>query len=144
MIDLALRDRLDRYEDALQSIVQWSEAYPLDIFPEPDWKAARKLLEAGGISLDSTSRLIACAVWWKASARSQGKRWETADVLATSNHPAYSLAVLFLFRRAASAGPDHTAGGAARAIPVLTHLRHHPSGTPAMRMPSIRRSRPAR
>jgi len=46
MIDLALRDRLDRYEDALQSIVQWSEAYPLDIFPEPDWKAARKLLEA--------------------------------------------------------------------------------------------------
>jgi len=33
MIDLALRDRLDRYEDALQSIVQWSEAYPLDIFP---------------------------------------------------------------------------------------------------------------
>jgi len=34
MIDLALRDRLDRYEDALQSIVQWSEAYPLDIFPE--------------------------------------------------------------------------------------------------------------
>ena len=56
MIDLALRDRLDRYEDALQSIVQWSEAYPLDIFPEPDWKAARKLLEAGGISLDSIMR----------------------------------------------------------------------------------------
>ena len=55
MIDLALRDRLDRYEDALQSIVQWSEAYPLDIFPEPDWKAARKLLEAGGISLDGIS-----------------------------------------------------------------------------------------
>ena len=56
MIDLVLRDRLDRYEDALQSIVQWSEVYPLDIFPEPDWKAARKLLEAGGISLDSIMR----------------------------------------------------------------------------------------
>ena len=79
MIDLALRDRLDRYEDALQSIVQWSEAYPLDIFPEPDWKAARKLLEAGGISLDSISAHC-MRVWWKASARSQGKRWETADV----------------------------------------------------------------
>ena len=28
--------------------------------------------------------------------------------------------------------------------PLLTHLRHHPSGTPAMRMPSQTRSRPAR
>jgi hypothetical protein len=55
MIDLALRDRLDRYEDALQRIVQWSEAYPLDIFPEPDWKSARKLLEAGGITLDAVA-----------------------------------------------------------------------------------------
>ena len=63
MIDLALRDRLDRYEDALQSIVQWSEAYPLDIFPEPDWKAARKLLEAGGISLDSIMRREAVLQW---------------------------------------------------------------------------------
>ena len=32
---------LDRMEGALHRIVQWAEAYPLDIFPEPDWKAAR-------------------------------------------------------------------------------------------------------
>jgi len=27
---------LDRMEEALHRIVQWAEAYPLDIFPEPD------------------------------------------------------------------------------------------------------------
>jgi hypothetical protein len=36
-------------------IVQWSEAYPIDIFPEPDLKRARELLAAGGITLDSVS-----------------------------------------------------------------------------------------
>jgi hypothetical protein len=48
-------DRLERYEDALQAIVQWSEAYPLDVFPEPDWKKAAELLRAGGITLDAVS-----------------------------------------------------------------------------------------
>jgi hypothetical protein len=48
-----MNDRVDELEEALQRIAQWSEAYPLDIFPEPDLKAARKLLEAGGITLDS-------------------------------------------------------------------------------------------
>jgi hypothetical protein len=55
MTDLELRDRLDRCEDALQKIEQWSEAYPLDIFPEPDWKRAAELLKAGGITLDAIS-----------------------------------------------------------------------------------------
>jgi len=45
----------DRMEEALRRIVQWSEAYPLDIFPEPDLKKARALLEAGGITLDAVS-----------------------------------------------------------------------------------------
>jgi hypothetical protein len=49
------RDRADKFEEALQRIVQWSEAYPLDIFPEPDWKKAAKLLKAGGMTLDSVS-----------------------------------------------------------------------------------------
>jgi len=54
-------DRIDRYdrieclEEALQRIVQWSEAYPLDIFPEPDWKKAAELLKVGGITLDAVS-----------------------------------------------------------------------------------------
>jgi hypothetical protein len=49
------RNRLDRYEEALQRIVSWSEAYPLDIFPEPDLKKAHELLQAGGITLDAIS-----------------------------------------------------------------------------------------
>jgi hypothetical protein len=44
---------IDKYEDALECIVQWSGAYPLDIFPEPDFKRAEELLRAGGISLDA-------------------------------------------------------------------------------------------
>ena len=48
-------DRCEAMSDALQSIVQWSEAYPLSVFPEPDLKKARQLLEAGGVTLDSVS-----------------------------------------------------------------------------------------
>lgn len=48
-------DRIEELEEALQKIVSWSEAYPLDIFPEPDLKRARALLEAGGITLDAVS-----------------------------------------------------------------------------------------
>jgi hypothetical protein len=46
---------LEKMEDALQSIVQWSRAYPTTVFPEPDWKKAKELLEAGGVSLDAIS-----------------------------------------------------------------------------------------
>jgi hypothetical protein len=45
----------ERYEEALRRIVQWSEAYPLDVFPEPDFIRARELLEAGGMTLDAVS-----------------------------------------------------------------------------------------
>jgi hypothetical protein len=55
MADDDIRDRCDRYEEALQRIVQWSEAYPLDVFPEPDLKRAADLLRAGGITLDAVS-----------------------------------------------------------------------------------------
>lgn len=48
-------DRTERLEEALHQIVQWSEAYPLSVFPEPDWNKARALLEAGGITLDAVS-----------------------------------------------------------------------------------------
>jgi hypothetical protein len=41
--------------EALHRIAQWAEAYPLDIFPEPDLKRAAELLQAGGITLDSVS-----------------------------------------------------------------------------------------
>jgi len=45
----------ERMQEALEQIAAWSEAYPLDIFPEPDLEKARQLLEAGGITLDAVS-----------------------------------------------------------------------------------------
>src|SRR3990167_7352450 len=38
---------VEALRDALLRIVQWSEAYPLDAFPEPDFKKARELWQAG-------------------------------------------------------------------------------------------------
>lgn len=48
-------DRIEQLEEALHHIVQWSEAYPLKVFPEPDWKKAAELLKAGGVTLDAVS-----------------------------------------------------------------------------------------
>ena len=48
-------DETDRYREALERIVEWAEAYPLDVFPEPDWKRAGDLLRAGGITIDAVS-----------------------------------------------------------------------------------------
>ncbi len=39
----------------LEEIIQWSEAYPLDVFPEPDFGKAQKLLKDGGMTLDGIS-----------------------------------------------------------------------------------------
>jgi len=47
-----------RLESTLQLIVTWSEAYPLAVFPEPDFKKAAILLKAGGITLDAVSASI--------------------------------------------------------------------------------------
>ena len=47
--------RIEEQETALQRIVQWSEAYPHQVFPEPDdayLKNAREVLEANGMTLD--------------------------------------------------------------------------------------------
>lgn len=52
----ALEQQVERYEGALEKIAQWSEAYPLDVFPEPDLEKAQKLLKAvGGMTLDAIS-----------------------------------------------------------------------------------------
>ena len=50
-----MQERIDDLEDALQRIINWSEAYPLNVFPKPDLKKARDLLEAGGITLDAVA-----------------------------------------------------------------------------------------
>ena len=48
-----LEEENDRLEDALQQIDSWSRAYPLDIFPEPDFDKAREVLTAAGMTLDA-------------------------------------------------------------------------------------------
>lgn len=62
----AAEARAERYEDALQQIHNWAIAYPLDVFPEPDFKRVREVLEAAGITLDSVSasnmRYVICGV----------------------------------------------------------------------------------
>ena len=47
--------QLEAAQDAIYEVENWAKAYPLDMFPEPDFKRARELLEAGGIKLDSIS-----------------------------------------------------------------------------------------
>lgn len=47
--------RAERYKDTLNQIDNWAKAYPLDVFPEPDFKRVREVLEAAGITLDSVS-----------------------------------------------------------------------------------------
>ena len=50
-----LEKKIYRLEKALWEIYNWSRAYPLKVFPEPDFKRVRELLEAGGITLDAVS-----------------------------------------------------------------------------------------
>jgi len=50
-----LEEQVDVFEDGLNKIKNWSIAYPLDIFPEPDLKKARELLKTGGIPLDEVT-----------------------------------------------------------------------------------------
>jgi hypothetical protein len=40
---------------ALQRIDDWSRAYPVSVFPDPDWGKVRSALETAGITLDSVS-----------------------------------------------------------------------------------------
>ncbi len=48
-------EEITRLEEALRRIVEWSQAYPLAIFPKPDLQRAHVLLQAGGMSIDSIS-----------------------------------------------------------------------------------------
>ena len=47
--------RIEELEKALLRIDNWAKAYPLDIFPEPDFKKAAEVLKAAGLSLDAIS-----------------------------------------------------------------------------------------
>jgi hypothetical protein len=52
---LAAESENDKMRDSLQKIYNWSQAYPLDIFPEPDMKKVAEVLAAAGIELGSVS-----------------------------------------------------------------------------------------
>lgn len=45
----------EQMQKALERISQWAKAYPLSVFPEPDFKMAHKALKEHGISLDAVS-----------------------------------------------------------------------------------------
>ncbi len=48
-------DELEELQDKLHKIKTWINAYPLDVFPEPDFIKAAKVLKQNGITLDSIS-----------------------------------------------------------------------------------------
>lgn len=48
-------DAADQMREGLAKIDQWSRAYPLKVFPEPDFKKAHQLLKAGGMTIDAIS-----------------------------------------------------------------------------------------
>ena len=47
--------KYDACNEKLFKIKRWCEAYPIDIFPEPDLKKADKVLKENGISLSAIS-----------------------------------------------------------------------------------------
>ena len=51
----ALEAKLSKMEEALEKIIQWSEAYPLDVFPEPDFEKVAKVLKDNGMTLAAVS-----------------------------------------------------------------------------------------
>ncbi len=52
---LAVAERQTKLDEAVASIRQWCDAYPLDVFPEPDLKRAHEVLQAAGMTLDAIS-----------------------------------------------------------------------------------------
>lgn len=53
----AEREKAERSEEALQKIQSWCEAYPLDIFPEPDWDEVESRLGPKLLTLVSASNM---------------------------------------------------------------------------------------
>jgi len=45
----------ERLQDKLNQIDNWCKAYPIEQFPEPDFKEVQKVLKANGMTLGSVS-----------------------------------------------------------------------------------------
>lgn len=52
---IQLREENYRMREALEKIATWQQAYPLDIFPEPDLKRAHQVLKSFGMGIDGIS-----------------------------------------------------------------------------------------
>ena len=50
-----LEQRIEELEGALENIIEWSKAYPISVFPEPDFKKAARVLKENGMTLDAIS-----------------------------------------------------------------------------------------
>jgi hypothetical protein len=48
----ATRERLTDAEEEIRKVDNWAKAYPVDVFPEPNPERCKRLLEAGGESID--------------------------------------------------------------------------------------------
>ena len=47
--------RIEQLEEALRRLDQWSQAYPIDVFPEPDFERAEEVLKAAGMGITAIS-----------------------------------------------------------------------------------------
>lgn len=45
----------ERLCDILQKINDWANAYPIEVFPEPDFKKAHEVLKSAGMGIDCIS-----------------------------------------------------------------------------------------
>lgn len=52
---VALEQRVERLENGHERIVEWAKAYPLDVFPEPNFEKVAKVLKDNGMTLDAVS-----------------------------------------------------------------------------------------
>ena len=51
----AVQAEREHYDALFESIKNWCEAYPISVFPEPDFKKAHEVLKANGMTLDAIS-----------------------------------------------------------------------------------------
>ena len=48
-------EQIEILQNKMHRLLQWAEAYPLTVFPEPDFKKAHKVLKENDLSLDAIS-----------------------------------------------------------------------------------------
>jgi len=48
-------DRIEELEGGMQTLTKWIDAYPLEVFPEPDFKKAHEVLKENGMGIDAIS-----------------------------------------------------------------------------------------